>query len=235
MNVGKYIACLVYKLFDETKWKKVYSSSYPSIEITVDGTEDSDIDPWSEIGCSEMELLQDSEKSIITARLYELVNLQPEAFMGSLCFTFADENGVPLFSFGSNSEIPELGYFDYLTEPILLSGNIEKYIPDGRYRLYVSAKREKNMQESYVVHHELASWGNDTAEMYLQVKVKDGVAYIDNKEYEILPTNIRNVQLLQDVNPSYYSLDGRKVNSLESSPKGIYIMQQNGKTKKVCR
>ena len=235
LNVGKYIACLVYKLFDETKWKKVYSSSYPSIEITVDGTEDSDIEPWSEIGCSEMELLQDSEKSIITARLYELVNLQPEAFMGSLCFTFADENGVPLFSFGSNSEIPELGYFDYLTEPILLSGNIEKYIPDGRYRLYVSAKREKNMQESYVVHHELASWGNDTAEMYLQVKVKDGVAYIDNKEYEILPTNIRNVQLLQDVNPSYYSLDGRKVNSLESSPKGIYIMQQNGKTKKVCR
>ena len=91
------------------------------------------------------------------------------------------------------------------------------------------------MQESYVVHHELASWGNDTAEMYFQVKVKDGVAYIDNKEYEILPTNIRNVQLLQDVNPSYYSLDGRKVNSLESSRKGIYIMQQNGKTKKVCR
>lgn len=235
LNIGNYRACLVYKLSDTTEWKEIYSSSYPSIEITIDGTEDSDIDLWSELGCSEMELLQGSKKSLITARLYEVVNLQSEAFIGSLCFTFADENGVPLFSFGSNSEIPELGYYDYLTEPIILSGNIEKYIPDGRYRLYVSAKREKYMQESYVVHHELSSWGNATTEMYFQVKVKDGVAHIDNKEYEILPTNIRNVQLLQNVNPSYYTLDGRKVNSQESLPKGIYIMQQNGKAKKIYR
>ena len=233
LNLGKYKVCLVYRFSDTTEWQEIYSSSYPSIEVTLDRNEDSDMDSWCEIGCSEIELLQESDKSLITAKLYEIVNLQLDAFIGSLFFTFADKNGVPLFSFGNHSELPELGYNDCLTEPTILSGSIDKYIPDGHYRLYVSAKRGEKAQNSYVVHHELSSWGNSTKEMYFQVNIKNGVAYIDNKEYEIRPTNIDNIPLSQNSTPSYYTLDGRRVSILESLHKGIYIILQNGKKKKI--
>lgn len=233
LNLGKYKVCLVYRFSDTTEWQEIYSSSYPSIEVTLDRNEDSDMDSWCEIGCSEIELLQESDKSLITAKLYEIVNLQLDAFIGSLFFTFADKNGVPLFSFGNHSELPELGYNDCLTEPTILSGSIDKYIPDGHYRLYVSAKRGEKAQNSYVVHHELSSWGNSTKEMYFQVNIKNGVAYIDNKEYEICPTNIDNIPLSQNSTPSYYTLDGRRVSILESLHKGIYIILQNGKKKKI--
>ena len=91
----------------------------------------------------------------------------------------------------------------------------------------------KKAQNSYVVHHELSSWGNSTKEMYFQVNIKNGVAYIDNKEYEIRPTNIDNIPLSQNSTPSYYTLDGRRVSILESLNKGIYIILQKGKKKKI--
>ena len=51
----------------------------------------------------------------------------------------------------------------------------------------------------------------------------------------LITTNIDNIQLLQNSKSSYYTLDGRKIYRLESLPKGIYVMQQDGKTKKIYR
>ena len=122
-----------------------------------------------------------------------------------------------------------------LRNPIEIVGSINRDIPDGQYRLYISAQKRNQQTSSLVVLKDTDIPEAPTKELYYRVIVKKGIAYIDDKEYEILPTNIDNIQLLQNSKSSYYTLDGRKIYRLESLPKGIYVMQQDGKTKKIYR
>ena len=235
IEIGKYQSCLVYRLSNSENWNEIYSSSTSVVEVTEDKEDGTTIEELAGIGCSDFELLNGSERNIILANVYEVENLQTEPFEGLLFFTITDEGGFPLFSFGESSYISELGYMDYLSSPIEVTGYINKDIPDGQYRLYISAQKRNQQTSSFVVLNNIEIPDAPTKELYYRVIVKQGIAYIDNKEYEILPTNIENIQLSQKCKPSYYTLDGRRIHGLESLHKGIYIKLQNGKKKKIYR
>lgn len=235
IEIGKYQSCLVYKTSNSEAWNEVYASSTPIIEVTENKEGGDAIEEWPEIGCSDLELLKGNEQYMILANVYEVENLQTEPFEGRIFFTITDEGGSPLFSFGESTYISELGYMDFLTIPIEIVGSINRDIPDGQYRLYISAQKRNQKTSSLVVLKDTDIPEAPTKELYYRVIVKKGIAYIDDKEYEILPTNIDNIQLLQNSKSSYYTLDGRKIYRLESLPKGIYVMQQDGKTKKIYR
>lgn len=235
IEIGKYQLCLVYRLSNSENWNEIYSSSTSVIEVTQDKEDGATTEELAEIGCSDLELLKGSEQNIILANVYEVKNLQTEPFEGVVFFTITDEGGFPLFSFGESSPISELGYMDYLSSPIEITGYINKDIPDGQYRLYISAQKRNQQTSSFVVQSNAEIPDAPTKELYYRVIVKQGVAYIDNKEYEILPTNIDYISFSQNSKPSYYTLDGRRIHGLESMHKGIYIMLQNGKRKKIYR
>ena len=233
IETGKYQSCLVYKTSGSEGWKEVYSSSTPVVEVTVDREDGTTSEEWTEIGCADLELLKGDEQDRILANVYEVRNLQTEPFEGCLFFTVADEGGCPLFSFGESSYVSELGYMDYLDTPVRINGTIDVDIPDGQYRLYISAQRSHQQTLSYVVKNDMKIPEAPTTELYCRVIVSNGRAYIDNKEYGISPTNIDGVQSSQDSEPLYYTLDGRRVYRSDSLSRGIYIMLHNGMKKMV--
>lgn len=233
VSEGKYTACLVYQQANTDEWSEVLSNSYPSIEVTDIEEETPSEYVWSEIGCSEMELVQEKDRSEISANVYELINLQTESFDGSLAFTFADETGSPMFSFGNRVDVPELGFYDYLIEPVRISGVIDKEIPDGHYRLYISSKRHGQVDDSYVVLNDLSVFGAPTKELFYRVDVRKSIAYIGDKEYIIGPTGI-NAAYEDKIDIScLYSIDGRQISHIGHKTKGVYILRSKGITKKV--
>lgn len=228
----KYTAHLIYKPVDTDVWNEVLSYSYPTIEITETEEDKPITDLWSDIGCSEIELLQENGNNVLSANIYELINLQQENFDGYLSFTFADENGSPMFSFGHGDYISELGYYDFLTEPKHITGSINKVIPDGHYRLYISSKRKGQKTESFVVYNDLAVLGSPTRELFFRVEVKKSKAYIDGKEYNIIPTDIKENLLRSTSMKLTYSVSGQIVDTTNRK-KGMYIQYINGVAKKM--
>ncbi len=122
---------------------------------------------------------------------------------------------------------------DYLDTPIKINGCIDVDIPDGQYRLYISAQKSSQQTSSYVVKNDMEIPEASTTELYYRVVVRNGRAYIDNKEYDISPTNIVGVQSSKNRESSYYTLDGSRMDGVDSSRKGVYIMKQDGMWKKV--
>ncbi len=212
----------------------MYSNSAPFVKITKNKEDVAATEEWTQMGCSEVELSEGGERNVIVANVYEAMNLQTVYFEGTMFFTITDESGSPLFSFGESSYIPELAYMDCLYTPVKITESMDKEIPDGQYRLYISARKTNQQTSSFVVQSNAEIPEAPTKELYYRVIVKKGVAYIDNKEYEITPTGIGSVLLSPNDEPTYYTLDGRMVYELNSSHKGIYIMLLNGKKRKIC-
>ena len=233
ISIGRYSVCLVYKSNLSDKWIEILSASYATVDVTENENEEIGAEnKWSEIGCSEFELLNKNEKNIISANVYEMINLNSDPFIGTLSFTIADENGSPIFSFGTSEELYEVGYKEYLTEPVYVSGTIDKELSNGHYRLYISAKNDAQITESFVVKNDLSIPNSPTSELYYQVEVRNGIAYINGNEYLITPTNIDRV-IVDDLNGvTWYSIEGIKMNN-KNKRKGIYIINKDGKTEKV--
>lgn len=233
IQMGTYQSCLVYRTSGSEVWNVVYSISTPVVEVTESREDGTVSEEWTEIGCSDFELLKSDERNRIIANVYEVRNLQTQPFEGRMFFTMADEGGCPLFPFGERSYISELGYMDYLDTPIKINGCIDVDIPDGQYRLYISAQKSSQQTSSYVVKNDMEIPEASTTELYYRVVVRNGRAYIDNKEYDISPTNIVGVQSSKNRESSYCTLDGSRMDGVDSSRKGVYIMKQDGMWKKV--
>lgn len=229
---GKYQVCLVSQAFGSSGWNEAFSSSYPILEVTENEQESSaEEETWSEIGCIEVELVQEADKRKLSANVYGLINLQEESFTGNLSFALADENGSFMFLFGEKTDVPELGYHDFLTNHLCISGTIEQEIPDGHYRLYVSAQMQEKATGSYVVQYDLDVLDAPKKELYFKVEVKNGIAYIDGKEYEVNPTGIDAAKEHLSKRNNLYTIGGQRASARKH--KGIYIQQSNGITKKI--
>lgn len=230
---GKYSMCLVYKTVASDSWKEILSASYATVDVTENENEETGTENmWSEIGCSEFELLNGDGQDIIAANVYEVINMETTPFKGTLSFTIADENGSPMFSFGSSGEEFEVGYKDYLTKPVHISGTIERELADGHYRLYISANNGGKVSESYVVQTDLTCLDAPTKELYYQVEVRNGIAYVDGKEYIICPTGIKCVKNNEYYDTSWFSLNGQRIRAVGKN-RGIYIQQNSKLSKKV--
>ena len=98
--------------------------------------------------------------------------------------------------------------------------------------MYISAKNEAQITESFVVKNDLSIPDAPTSELYYRVEVRNGIAYINGNEYLITPTNIDRV-IVDDLNGvTWYSIEGIKMNN-KNKRKGIYIINKDGKTEKV--
>lgn len=223
VSVGKYKACLAYKVADSDGWRLIYSNSYPSIEVTSSEDIGAVGEEWAEIGCSEMEIVGVEDKCTITANVYEVINLQPESFVGTIQLMMADENGFPLFAIGEPLVLPELGYKDYLTEAVRVSGAVDRILPDGYYRLYLSAKKRDKNIDSYVVLNELSNPVMVTKELFYSVVVRNGVINIGEKQFDFLPTAIVNVNSYGKKSNGLYDIWGHKVLRDNALKNGIYI------------
>lgn len=223
VSVGKYKACIAYKAVDTDGWSPVYSSSYPAIEVTASEDTGPVGEQWAEVGCSEMEIVQPEDRSVIAANVYELINLQQEAFAGTIQLMMADDNGFPLFGFGEPLVIPELGYNDYLTEAVRISGSIDRVLPDGYYRLYIAARKHDGDIDSYVVFNDLGNTGAATRELFYKVVVKNGVINIDDKQFCFSPTAVTNVASHAVDSRDLYNVSGQKVSLNDIRGNEIYI------------
>ena len=230
---GKYSLCLVHKPVSSDKWNEVLSASYAVVDVTENENEETDAENmWSEIGCSEFELLNGNEQDIIVANVYEVINLDTKPFKGTLSFSVADENGSPMFSFGSSGDEFEIGYKDYLTEPVHISGTIDRELADGHYRLYISANNGGKVSEAYVVQNDLMFLDAPTKELYYRVEVRNGIAYVDGKEYIICPTGIKCSNKDELYGVSWFTLNGQTMKTIGKN-RGIYILQNSKHSKKV--
>lgn len=230
VHVGKYKASLAYRPAGSDEWRTVYSSSYPTIEVTASENVGPADEEWAEVGCSEVEIAQPKDRYTITANVYELINLQQESFKGTIQLTMADENGFPLFSFGEPLEIPELGYNDYLSEAVQITGIVDRMLSDGYYRLYVSAKKHNKNINSYVVLNDLAKPGTQTTEFFYKVAVRNGVMTIDDKQYDCLPTSVKQIKDSKEHIKGLYDIHGRELPKRDILKKGIYV---DGDSRKV--
>lgn len=232
VSKGTYEACLVYQLPGNSEWRQILSSSYPVVEVTENEEETHTREIWSELGCSEIELLQEDDRSKLSANIYELINLQVEPFLGYLDFTIADENGFPLFSFGDKIYIPELGFNDFITDNVRVSGTINQNLPDGYYRLYLSSHKQNQTVGSFVVYNDIGISGGPTKELFYRVSVKNSILYIEDKEYEI-PSDVRNT--LEQKQTNYlYSIGGVRMQDNTPRGKGLYIDRNNGRIRKIA-
>ena len=233
VKVGRYSLCLVYQTVLSEKWYEVVSASYATVDVTENENEEAGAgNMWAEIGCSEFELLYGETQNTIAANVYEMINLNTTPFSGVLSFTMADENGAPMFSFGTSDEMSEIGYRDYLTEPVYISGALNEGLADGHYRLYISAKSGDQVSESFVVQSDLSFPDAPTKELYYRVEVRNGIAFINGKEYIICPTNISCVGKAETYDASCFSIGGHKLKEWNGH-KGVYILRKGGRTKKV--
>lgn len=231
IEMGRYSMCLVCKSVLSEKWNDVLSASYATVDVT-ENEDMSSEDMWAKIGCSEFELLNGEEQNVIAANVYEVINMDTTPFKGTLSFTIADENGSPMFSFGTSDELFEMGYKDYLTDPVYISGIINKELPNGHYRLYISAKNGSQASASYVVQNDLSFPDAPTKEMYYRVEVRNGTAFINGKKYIISPDNITCINKDGACGITWFSVDGIRMKDIDRR-RGVYLLNKDGKTKKV--
>ncbi|MGM9712990.1 MAG: C10 family peptidase [Prevotella sp.] len=230
---GKYSICMVHKFTSSDKWVEVLSASYAAVDVTKNENEETGTEcMWAEIGCSEFELLYGDKQNIIAANIYELINLDTAPFKGSLSFAVADENGSQMFLFGTSGDDIEIGYKDYLTEPVHISGTIDRELADGHYRLYISANSSGQMFGSYVVQNDLSFSDAPTKELYYRIEVRNGIANINGKEYIICPTGITCINKDERHDMPCLSLDGKRIKDIPKQ-RGIYLLQNGKQSKKV--
>lgn len=224
---GKYSVCLVYKPVSFDNWNEVLSDSYVAVDVIENENEETGAeDMWVEIGCSEFELLNGDDQNIIAANIYEITNLDTTPFKGILSFAIADENGSLLFLFGTSGDAFEIGYKDYLTEPVHISGTIERELSDGHYRLYIVANNGRQVSASYVVKNDLTHSDASAKELYYRVEVRNGIVYVDGKEYITCPTGINCVNKDEQYGKSGFSLNGQRMKDI-GKHRGIYILQNS--------
>lgn len=236
---GQYTVQLRSKQSKKDKYNNIISKSYSVITISDGGGENPVIADDATLGCSELELQNNSDSTLISLNIYELQNLNEDPFIGDLRMIIADKYGELLFAFGDSIQTGELSMYEIQDEPLRINGTLSANLPDGEYKIFVGARKTNSSDYVYVSSYDIANPEINYQDMYLDAKIKNGYLIINDRVYKILPTSIKNVEIMPNTNNGHlvYLIDGTCVGEFDELKQsllpGVYIIRQNGKTKKL--
>ena len=228
---GQYALQLCSKLSKSDKYNYVISKSYPVITISETGNVSPVIIDNTMLGSSELELLKNSDPSLISLNIYELQNLNEAPFIGDLKMIFADKYGEQLIAFGNSIQTGELSMYEIRDEPINLHGTLSGNWPDGDYKIYVGARLDSTSDYVYVSYYDIANPGVYYQELCINAHIKNGNLIINDRSYDILPTSIKCIESISN-KQIRYGIDGKQISQPVKS--GLYIVKKSdGSTIKV--
>ena len=182
---GRYYVGLEARQNLSDKWYGVYSPNIPTLTVSNVDTIVPVIEDLASLGCSELEMTDSEDKSLICMNIYELQNLKERAFIGDLRMALATNKGDLLFLFGDSIQPEELGFGDIPAKTYSLSGRFSKSLSDGLYRLYVAARDITTTEYSYVLYRNWATSYMEPEELYFDVRISEGKAYIGGHIYDL--------------------------------------------------
>lgn len=195
------------------------------------------------LGCSELELRNNQDSLKIQVNLYELINLKEKTFTGYVRMILADNAGNAITVFGDSVLLEEMSYKEVQSRHKSLKGCLVGDIPDGKYRLYIGVRRMNESEYNYMALFDWTVWGEIPRELYLKVEIKDGVVYIKDNAYKVIPTLIRPV--LKDsakmngyfevYTPNGTFIGHKEISELDNLPSGVYILRNKDGVRKMVR
>ena len=191
------------------------------------------------LGSSELEVISDSDPTLVKMNIYELQNLLEYPFIGDLKMILADKSGNQLCSFGDSIQPGELSTFEVQEEPIKIQGRLVGEWPEGDYRLYVGARQLNTSKFVYLSYYDIVHPDISYHDLSLSAQIKGNKLIINGKTYIITPTKIELVEANNSIEEldyyHVYSLNGRHIGSLEKKnpPPGIYIIRQGQLWRKI--
>lgn len=189
---------------------KVYSKSYPEVAVSTNG--DTSISPSyisSTLGCSEAQFLTNkSDITEIKVNVYEFINLEEAPFIGDVRLLVSDSKGMSYTALGDSVIVDEIGQFEVLPDPILLTCRISGEWPDGHYRIYVGARSIGTTDYTPVLFYDYTEPAPIPKEMFFDAIIENGKIHINNLVYEIITDNINQVFNAR-VNRNSYGVDGK--------------------------
>lgn len=179
---GLYQVQLRIKPTGKDEYKRVYSYSYPKIEILE--SKQPQQTGTSLVGCSDIDVSNNpSDPSEIQIRLYELINLEEEPFTGELFPILTDTQANELLVVGDDAIIDEIGNMEVMSYPFLLKCKIPSTLADGSYRIYLGIRRLFGNEHSYVVSYDITFPVYEYRNLYLNLEKRNGVVTIGNHTY----------------------------------------------------
>lgn len=232
MADGQYKVQLLSKQSGKNDYQRVTSRQYPLLIVSSTGDVAPVVDNEAMLGSSELEVINDSDPTLVKMNIYELQNLQEFPFIGDLKMILADKSGNQLCSFGDSIQPGELSTFEVQEEPIKIQGRLVGEWPEGDYRLYVGARQLNTSKFVYLSYYDIVHPDISYHDLSLSAQIKGNKLIINGKTYIITPTKIELVEANNSIEEldyyHIYSLNGRHVGSLEkkSPPPGVYIIRQ---------
>ena len=155
----------------------------------------------------------------------------------------ADNAGNAITAFGDSVLLEEMSYKEVQSRHKSLKGCLVGDIPDGEYRLYIGVRRMNEDEYNYMALFDWTVWGTVPRELYLNVKIEDGVVYIKDNAYKVIPTLIYPIH--KDVSKideffDVYTINGtciglKRISDLDNMPSGIYILRNKKGVKKIVK
>ncbi len=232
MADGQYKVQLLSKQSGKNDYQRVTSRQYPLLIVSSTGVVAPVVENEAMLGSSELEVISDSDPTLVKMNIYELQNLLEFPFIGDLKMILADKSGNQLCSFGDSIQPGELSTFEVQEEPIKIQGRLVGEWPEGDYRLYVGARQLNTSKFVYLSYYDIVHPDISYHDLSLSAQIKGNKLIINGKTYIITPTKIELVEANNSIEEldyyHIYSLNGRHVGSLEkkSPPPGVYIIRQ---------
>ena len=238
---GQYRIQLRSKQSGKREYHKVVSRQYPLLTISATGEDIQEVGDEVMLGCSELEVLSDSDPTLIELKVYELQNLLEYPFIGDLKMILADKTGIQLCSFGDSIQPGELSTYEIQENPIRIRGQLTGNWPEGDYRLYVGARQINTSNFVYLSYFDITKPDVTYHDMSINAQIKDGRLIVNDKAYVISPTSIKQTEIgcLNDDgdNLEIYRFDGMKRRKgdmgVETLTNGVYIIRGSNQTRKV--
>ncbi len=193
------------------------------------------------LGCSELELRKNKDSLQIQINLYELLNLSEDIFTGYIKLLLSDNQSNIIKAFGDSILLEEMNYKDVLGDHKTLKGCLIGEFTDGEYRLYVGARRLDERVYRYICQYDWTKPDIFAKELYLEVKIENGIIHINDNEYKVVPQFIQTM-CAKDIDDflDIYTISGTfvgrmKISEFQNMPSGIYIFRNRNSVKKIIR
>lgn len=234
INDGTYSVRLLSKRFDSETWFDVYSSSYASLTVSDNGSDNPENTEAAILGCSDVEFIMTEDKTDIYVKLYEVISLKEKAFVGDVFMMMTDKYGNPLATISNIVHPEELGYLEILKAPLELHGKIEEKWPDGEYKLYFCSQHIEEDVPSYIMYYDWTVMGKAPSELYYDLRISNGQVIINGHIYLCEPTSVSSsCSFSRTERHVWYTLTGRK---MDCPTEGLNIVKlPNESFKKVVK
>ncbi len=237
---GQYTIQLRSKQSEKNNFQQVISKQYPI--LTILSTDDVVPENTNEalLGSSELEVLSNSDPSLICLNIYELQNMLDSPFIGDLKMILADKSGNQLCSFGDSVQPGELSTFEVQEKPLKIQGKLIGEWPDGDYKLYVGARQINTSKFVYVSFFDITQPDMSYHELSLSAQIKDRKLLVNGKSFNItssLNQIVANSTIDNDDGIHFYHLDGRYLGmynkvKMKLQP-GFYIVRRGKHIRKI--